>query len=1449
MLPEARFAVVAGTGAFDFTPAFEDAVLSIAPSALFLVVALQRLFWLARQPRKVAKSHRPIVKVALNAEKRPFPQLRTSAAVLAFVDGFLLLFLSHAEHARSVRPSTLINVYLLFTLLFDCVIARTLWLADHDSTISGLFTSAVAIKLFVLTSEAWEKRPILLSQYQDLSPESISGILVRSVFWWLNSLMRTGFVRSLTGHDMLPIHDSLAARTLLPKARSSFGSFNPSSPHALAFSTLWATKYIFLAGVAPRLALAAFKYTLPFLITRTTSWTADLSQPDEIGWGLTGAWLLVFLGQAISNGFYYQMTYRFVTSIRGSLCSLIYVNTLNLSSTALDESMAVSLMSTDTESICQSATTLHELWVAPIESAVAIFLLYRQLGLAALAPIAVAIIATTGTLQLARFIGTAKKRWMRGIQTRVDVTASVLASMKEVKMLGLIDVVANMIQGLRVTELDLSKQYRRLLTIQIFIAMNTATIAPLATFATFVIVSKSTGQPLNTESAYTSLSLIYLLSDPLTAVFRTIPFVSAALACFSRIQAYLLSESCTDYRLPLTQPGHNLGPDHEKGDTLVAILRASFGWVPGQPDILNDITLNIRKSCFTFVVGPVGSGKSTLIRAILGEVPVRSGSIHADLGNIAFVGQEPWVQNLTIRQNILGSASYDAKWYDQVVYACGLEHDIGELPNGDATRAGSAGFSMSGGQKQRLALARAVYSREKTVLLDDVFAGQDAATEEHVFQHLLAGAGLFRQMGITVVCVTNAIHRLAYADHVVALSVSGHIVHQGSFAQLQSDTDYLHGLAVEQNGAMDARGAAQASVQHRHETIPKGRSEQDGDQNSDDSGSPGRVLGEIATYAYYFGSVPVWHTILFAAFVILFAGGARMTALVLSFWTDTAEDSGQATNNYYLGLFGMLTGFAVLGITGAAYFFLVVMVPLSSEALHARLLQSVMNAPVAFFSRTDVGVITNRFSQDMSVVDTELAFALVDFCINFSLIIMAVILMCVFSGYFAAALVPFVAFCWLLQKFYLRTSQQVRLFDLEAKSPLFTQFLDLLQGLSTVRAFAWGPRFIERYLDLLDASQRPFYLLFCIQRWLCLVLDLMTVALVTIMMVLVVKLREQLSSQFVALAFVQVMSFGQSLAHVIQDWTQLETSLGAVARVKAFCTDTELENRPTETGTVPENWPAHGHIIIEDLVASYDAREGSGGGEPVLHGVTLDIPGGTQVGICGRSGSGKSSLLGCILRLLEVGPGSRITIDGIDITTVPRQAVRAAVAAVPQHPFFLKHTSLRDNLVILHQQQQRQEHEQQEHEQQEHEHQEHEQQEQHNDNRILQVLRRLKVDDLVDRLGGLDSVLDAERLSQGQRQLLCIARAMLAGKRIILIDEASSNVDERSERLIRQVMREQFSSCTIIAIAHRLGAIVDFDRVAVMGGGRLLEWDSPRALLKRDSEFKRLWDLGEQLDL
>ncbi|OIW33171.1 P-loop containing nucleoside triphosphate hydrolase protein [Coniochaeta ligniaria NRRL 30616] len=1086
-------------------------------------------------------------------------------------------------------------------------------------------------------------------------------------------------------------------------------------------------------------------------------------------------------------------------------------------------------MSTDTENICQSCTLLHEMWASPIECAVALYLLYMQLGSAALAPVAVTIVATVAIMRLSNHIGQAQKRWVRGIQTRVDVTASVLGSMKEIKMLGFADMVDTTVQNLRVRELKLSKAYRRLLCLRVFIGTSTETVAPLATFATFVIISQSTGQPLDTGSAYTSLSLIYLLTDPMVTIIRTIPMLSAALACFTRIQNFLLSESREDHRLPLNTdiPREDISTENETalqerggaielhdlrrssilrpGTPLVVIADASFGWTPGEAPVLRDISISIRNSQCTFIVGNVGCGKSTLMKAMLGETRPLDGSVYSGIRNVAYVAQDPWIQNLTIRQNIVGISSYDSDWYNRVIYVCGLEQDILELRSKDATKAGSAGVSLSGGQKQRLALARAVYSREEVVFLDDVFSGQDAATESHILQTLFGESGLFREMGTTVVCITSTIHSLVNADNIIALGEDGRVLHQGSFDELQSDTGYLRGLELKEKRPGNTLDEARPSLtQHVSESLSL--------SPDNDPASPGQVLGELATYGYYFGSVPRWHTLLFVTFVILYAASYKMTELLLSFWTGHAHANG-TTNSFYLGLYGLLSGLALLTITSGAYMFLIIMVPLSSEVLHARLLRTVINAPLSFFSKTDVGVTTNRFSQDMSVIDTELPFTLIDLAINIFVLVMGAVLMCVFSGYFAAVVPPVIFFCWLLQKFYLRTSRQMRLLDLEAKSPLFTQFLDLLQGLTNVRAFGWEEQFREKYLDLLDASQRPYYLLYCIQRWLGVVLDLMVAVLATILMVLVVKLRSQFAPQFVALAVLNVMTFSQSLALVIQGWTQLETSFGAVARVRTFCSETDNENLPSEVSPAPQDWPSRGHIAIEHLTASYTAD-----GEPVLHDLNLDIPAGSKVGICGRSGSGKSSLLATLLRLLEVRPGSLITLDGVDITTLPRQTVRTAVAVVPQNPFFLKNKTIRENLVP--------------------------QGPQTTDARILSVLHRLKMSDAIARLGGLDSPLDGDRLSQGQRQLLCLARAMLADKKIVLLDEAASNVDERSERLIRQVIRDEFVGCTVVAVVHRLGAVADFNHVAVMSAGRLVEWDSPRALLARDSEFRRLWDLG-----
>ena len=456
---------------------------------------------------------------------------------------------------------------------------------------------------------------------------------------------------------------------------------------------------------------------------------------------------------------------------------------------------------------------------------------------------------------------------------------------------------------------------------------------------------------------------------------------------------------------------------------------------------------------------------------------------------------------------------------------------------------------------------------------------------------------------------------------------------------------------------------------------------------------------------------------------------------------------------------------------------------------------------------------------------TIFPYAVTDFTLSLASGFMSAVLMCLSAGYFAATMPLVLLLMWVLQKFYLRTSRQMRLLDLEAKSPLFSQFIESLSGLVTIRAFGWASAFEEQNIKLLDISQKPYYLLFCIQRWLELVLDLSVTGLAVVLMVLVVKLRSEIGSGYVGLAILNVITFSQTLSSVIRNWTQVETSVGAVARVRGFVATTANENLPEETEPLPSgtirasnghitSWPFQGAIEFHNVSASYKPNDSS---NMVLHNVSLSVRAGEKVGLCGRSGSGKSSLLATMFRMLEVTADSSITIDGVDIIRASRQDVRAALNAIPQEPFFTS-GSVRVNAdpsgIKA-------------------------------DDEVVAALQCVELFDIIQAKGGLDAELDAEFFSHGQRQLFCLARAILRGRgggRVVVLDEVTSSVDVKSDALMQRLIREHFADCTILAVAHRLETILDFDRIALMKDGELVEFDTPKALLSRNSAFKELYE-------
>ncbi|KAM3069136.1 hypothetical protein ACMFMG_010661 [Clarireedia jacksonii] len=1353
-------------------------------------------------------------------------RLRTSvtvaAAALTLVDALGLFALSHIEHLRSVRPSAIINTWLLLTLPFDIARARTLWLDSASNSVAAVFTSTVGIKVMIIIVEAIEKRQILLDRYRHISPEDTSGIYSRSFFWWLNALMNTGFQRVISNEDLYPIGDDMVSERLYLRAQKCWDGCYQNQKHALFWSTLKAARGALAITALPRLCVIGFRYSMPFLLSRTVDFANDLNQAENIGWGLTGAFGLVFLGLAVTNGAYYHMAYRFNTTVRGSLVSMIYSKTVDLSITALDESVAVTLMANDTNAICEGFTNIHELWAVPVELCISLYLLEKQLGMAFLAPCVVAVICTTGVFVIAKWIGNARKVWMRGIQTRVDVTTSMLGSMKAAKMLGYTDHICSMVQALRVAEVRLSTIFRRIICVRVLLANSTGIVSPLATFTVFVISANHTGQTLDTSKAYTAMSLLLLLADPMNTLLRAIPDLNSALACFDRLQAFLRSEARRDHRLPLQEPIESTqrnvsSQDFEMADlsdhnprssssNMIIAQNASFAWGKNCPPVVSDFSFLLPCGQMYYVIGPVGCGKSTLLKGLLGETPSSQGFIYTKSTTTAYVEQTPWIQNGSIQDNVLGVLPFDAPWYSQVIRACALEHDISILPDGSATKVGSGGISLSGGQKQRLALARAVYAKNELIVLDDVSSGLDAETEDQVFKRLFGRQGLFHEMGTTVLLVTHAVHRLAYSDYIIALDHTGRIAQQGTFKDLMQTEGYVQSLATHHRSEDNSEEPAEPDHKVSNKSPFSINENEDMLNEMEDLN---RQTGDFAVYKYYFTSIGWRANLLFALMVTLFGSASKLPEFALTYWTRAVAHEGNIANAYWLGIYGMLTGVSLIGFIFGVGVLMLYMVPKSAEVLHERLLQAVMGAPLSFFTTTDTGTTTNRFSQDMTIVDSDLPYSLIDLVLSMVVAIMGAVLMSLSAGYFAATIPVVALVVWVLQKFYLRTSRQIRLLDLEAKSPLYSHFIETLSGLTTIRAFGWTEEFRKQNLALLDTSQKPYYLLFCIQRWLGLVLDLLVTALAVILMILIVKLRSDISPGYVGLALLNVMTFNQSLAEIIKNWTQLETAVGAIARVKNFVATTASENLAKEKELAPEKWPSNGAIDFINITASYTPAS-----VPVIHNLNLSIRAGEKIAIVGRSGSGKSSVIAALFRMLELTLESSIAIDGVDLSTLPRQTVRSRLNAVPQDPFFLR-GSIRTNADPY---------------------------KQHSDTAIITALEKVHLWNLILSKGGLEADLDTEFFSHGQKQLFCLARAILRKGKVVVLDEATSSVDPDTDKLMQKVIREEFAGCTIIAVAHRLNTILDFDRVVLLGKGEIMEIGSPDELLQRHGAFRELYD-------
>ncbi|PKK47316.1 hypothetical protein CI102_9091 [Trichoderma harzianum] len=1364
---------------FDFTLLFEDAIFTALPAALFLLLIPIQLWRISRTTIKIDSYILATWKlVLLGILFSLTTSLSLASGVLATAAVLAASVLSFLKDQRSTRPSDILVLYFSACTLLAIPQLRTLWLMPSNSVLKATLTVKFIATVAVVVAESSRKNKFLSQPYKKLPTEETVSFWSRGLFVWILPFFKLGYSKHLVLHDISAIGSGLGGAPSRTKLQRSWNRV--TGHHLLLRATFRANIAPLVSGVIPRLTLSCFSFTQPFLISTSVS-NLQLRESDDrsrYGRALVSAFVLTYIGIAANVSHDCQDTCW--AHFQQDTTALRYAD--------IKDSAAVTLMGTDVERIHESLMQVHEIWASTIEIIIAVWLLVRQVSYAAIAPLAICLISIGGASQIGNRFGPAMVTWIQCVQKRVAVTASFLNDIKAVKMLGLSDVLYGITVKLRKDELHASERFRRLLVLQILTGNAPTPLAPFATFVIYAVIAKiRKDETLLAAQAFASLSLLSLTTQPLILLCEAVPRIMQAVACFRRIEEYCAKVKEDTLPSGGFQGATGHGMEMERRDTLtnsagglVSFEGACISWSTlEEKNVLHNLNLKIRLG-FTAIVGPIVAGKSTLLASIIGQTIVREGYVSQVSSKVAFCSQTPWIVDDTVRRSIIGDQDIDEKWYDFAITSSYLKKDLMRLPLGDEFCCGSKGVSLSGGQRQRL-------PKLPVVILDDIMSGFDSQTTVNIFASLFSKTDYFRKARISVILATHSQRILPYMDSVVVLD-NGRVAEADSYEHVKlRPRTLLEAAIVDQDS------------EHIDEEEPNGGGaipSLDEDQKTAlEQDSLHSRTGSWSVYSYYCRSVGAVSLVLWVIFTFVGAITASYTAIWIQQWTNANEEHPNEKTGLYLGVYALLVVLSIGGTAGETLF--VNIINDTALKLHDDLLKATLGAPYHFFHTTNTGSITNRFSQDMDLIDMALPVNAITFTTAAASCLVQLVIICIVGKYLAATIPALVLVLFAVQQYYLRTSRQLHLMDTEAKAPIYKLFLETIEGVATIRAFGWSAAFHKRQYAVLNDSQKPLYMLASIQQWLALVLDLIVGGLAVVIIASATSTASSVSAGALGVALVLVLQFSSLLTQCVQSWTKPETSIGAVARVQEF-----IKNTPSKapgTLSLPINFPQRGVIRCDSLTSSYSPFS-----DPVLGYIELGFAPGEKIALCGPSGTGKSSLIMSILLMMDFREG-RVTIDDIDISRVEENSLRMQLNVVPQEPFFLLGT-VKLNI---------------------------DPKGKSSNESIMAALSRVGLWDKIDGNGGSDADLDPSELSYGEKQLLCLARALLVPSKILILDEAMSRYD---------IIDSEFKHQTVISVLHSFSYIHSYDKVVVLRNGKLVESGTPESLLESDSAFRALYD-------
>ncbi|CAL5039010.1 unnamed protein product [Urochloa decumbens] len=1249
-----------------------------------------------------------------------------------------------------------------------------------------------------------------------------AGVFRQLAFSWLNPLLRLGRSKALDLSDIPLIAGEDTAEHASRKFAEAWSRHvhdKARSRRSVGSNTLALVLGRCFLGEILLTGLYAFLRTLSIavapLLLFAFVWYSNQEERDlGIGLALVCCLLLMKLVESLSQRHWFFDSRRTGMHIRSALMAVIFQKQLKLSSQGRKNHSTgeiVNYIAVDAYRLGDSISWLHMAWSSPLQLVFAIATLFWALKLGALPGLVPLVIFGFLNVPFAKILQGYQAKFMVAQDERLRSTSEILNSMKIIKLQSWEDKFRNMIESLRdgefkwLRETQMKKAYGA-----VMYWMSPTVVSAVMYTATAIIGSA----PLNASTLFTVLATLRVMAEPVRFLPEILTMMIQYKVSLDRIERFLLEDDIREEGVKRVLS--------DNSDIRVQVQDGNFSWSANRADLsLRNVNLSISRGEKVAVCGPVGSGKSSLLYALLGEIPRISGSVEV-FGSVAYVSQNSWIQSGTVRDNILFGKPFNKELYEKAIKSCALDKDIENFDHGDLTEIGQRGLNMSGGQKQRIQLARAVYNDADVYLLDDPFSAVDAHTAAVLFYDCVMTALAEK----TVVLVTHQVEFLTETSRILVME-GGQVSQQGKYSELlESGTAFEKLVSAHQSSitALDTSASQQNQVQGQlvpdenivPSTLQTTRQASDIEIAAKGPSAATQLTEEEEKGIGDLGWKPYKDYINVSKGAFQFSGMCTSQVLFTCFqiastyWLAVAVQMDNVSAALLVGAYSGLSIFSCF----FAYFRSLFAANLglkASKAFFSGLMESVFKAPMSFFDSTPVGRIITRASSDLSILDFDIPYSMAFVATGGIEVVTTVLVMGTVTWQVLVVAIPVTITMVYVQRYYVSSARELVRINGTTKAPVMNYASESILGVVTIRAFAAAERFIHSNMQLIDTDATMFFHTVAAQEWVLIRVEaLQSLTIITAALFLVSVPPGAISPGFAGLCLSYALTLTSAQVFLTRFYSYLENYIISVERIKQYMHIPAEppaiipENRP------PASWPQEGRIDLQGLKIRYRPNA-----PLVLKGITCTFAAGNKIGVVGRTGSGKSTLISSLFRLVDPA-GGKILIDKLDICSIGLKDLRTKLSIIPQEPTLFRGT-VRNNLDPLGL---------------------------HSDQEIWEALEKCQLKTAISSTPALlDTVVsdDGDNWSAGQRQLFCLGRVLLRRNKILVLDEATASIDSATDAILQKVIRQQFSSCTVITIAHRVPTVTDSDRVLVLSYGKLLEYETPAKLLEdKQSAFAKL---------